>query len=641
MSISSYKAQTTYTYDQGTVVATSGTPQHLGISGSRGNPTTIGYLVQGSNTLNQTFTYYDTGLVQTATDVNGAQTTYTYGTGSCGNSFPTSLSEPLGLPNSMTWNCTGGIQTSVTDENGKTATTNFSTDPDFWRPNSIVDQLSNVKNLTYTGATSAESSLLFSSGSTVDVRQTVDSLGRLHVSQVRQGPSSSTYDSVETDYDSSGRLDRTTLPYGGTAGQTNSSAPSVNVSYDALGRRYQVSDSAGKIVTFTYSQNDVYRITSPAPVGENTKRAQLEFDAIGNLTSSCEITNSTGTGTCGQISTATGYWTKYSYDALGDLIGVTQNAQSSSTQSRAYAYDGLGRMISETNPESGTTTYVYDSDSACGSYAGDLVKTVDSVGNTTCYAYDALHRPTSVTYSGPYSSSSPTKYFVYDSATVNGITMVNTKSRLAEAYTCSSPCTSKITDLGFSYTARGEVTDVYESTPHSGGYYHVNETYWANGMANAISGLSGLPTITYSPDGEGRINSVSASSGQNPLTSTSYNVASETLQVNFGSSDNDSFVYDPNSLRMTKYSFNVNGQSVIGNLGWNAIGTLATLSITDPFNSADNQSCSYSHDDLTRVSSANCGSVFSQTFSYGADGAGAFGNISKAGRVRSSRPIRI
>ena len=541
----------------------------------------------------------------------------------------------------MTWNCTGGIQTSVTDENGKTATTNFSTDPDFWRPNSIVDQLSNVKNLTYTGATSAESSLLFSSGSTVDVRQTVDSLGRLHVSQVRQGPSSSTYDSVETDYDSSGRLDRTTLPYGGTAGQTNSSAPSVNVSYDALGRRYQVSDSAGKIVTFTYSQNDVYRITSPAPVGENTKRAQLEFDAIGNLTSSCEITNSTGTGTCGQISTATGYWTKYSYDALGDLIGVTQNAQSSSTQSRAYAYDGLGRMISETNPESGTTTYVYDSDSACGSYAGDLVKTVDSVGNTTCYAYDALHRPTSVTYSGPYSSSSPTKYFVYDSATVNGITMVNTKSRLAEAYTCSSPCTSKITDLGFSYTARGEVTDVYESTPHSGGYYHVNETYWANGMANAISGLSGLPTITYSPDGEGRINSVSASSGQNPLTSTSYNVASETLQVNFGSSDNDSFVYDPNSLRMTKYSFNVNGQSVIGNLGWNAIGTLATLSITDPFNSADNQSCSYSHDDLTRVSSANCGSVFSQTFSYGADGAGAFGNISKAGRVRSSRPIRI
>jgi len=67
---------------------------------------------------------------------------------------------------------------------------------------------------------------------------------------------------------------------------------------------------------------------------------------------------------------------------------------------------------------------------------------------------------------------------------------------------------------------------------------------------------------------------------------------------------------------------------VVGNLTWNPLGTLASLSITDPFNSADAQTCSYSHDDLTRIASANCGSIWSQTFSYD-----AFGNINKSGSM--------
>ena len=36
-----------------------------------------------------------------------------------------------------------------------------------------------------------------------------------------------------------------------------------------------------------------------------------------------------------------------------------------------------------------------------------------------------------------------------------------------------------LTDLGFSYSARGEVTDAYQSTPHSNGYYRTSAAYWA------------------------------------------------------------------------------------------------------------------------------------------------------------------
>jgi len=623
-------SKTSFTYDQGTVTATTGTPQHVSVSGSRGNTTKIVYSVQGSFTLSRTFTYYDTGNVQSAVDINGAQTTYTYGASSCGNSFVTSISEPLSLSKSMTWNCTGGVTTTATDENGSTLTTTYS-DANFWRANAIEDQLSNTTNMTFNGQTSVEGSLIFNSNaSTSDALTTVDSLGRIHIVQKRQAPGSSMYDSIETDYDSRGHVSRTSLPYSGSAGQTNSSAPDTAKTYDALGRIIEVTDSGGGYFQYFYSQNDVMKEHGPAPAGENTKTRQFEYDSLGRLVSVCEITSLVGAGSCGQNGyVENGYLTAYSYNALGQLTGVSQNSQggSSSKQSRSYTYDLLGRLTSETNPESATTGYTYDTDTSCGTSNGDLVKRTDAVGNVTCYTYDAIHRLThTFVHSGSYAPSTPDKYFVYDAATVNGVAMSNVKTRLAEAYTCVSPCGSKITDNGFSYTARGGASDAYSSAPHSSGYYHVALSYWANHALNKISGLSGLPTITFNVDGEGRIYSATASSGQNPLSSIAYSVAGLPTQVNLGSSDSDAFTYDPNTDRMTKYQFNVNGQSVVGQLTWNAIGTLASLVATDPFYSGGNQTCAYSHDDLARIASSNCGSTWAQTFTYD-----AFGNLSKTG----------
>jgi RHS repeat-associated protein len=617
-------SQTNYNYDETSVVSTSGTPQHISVSGSRGNLTSTNYYTNGTTYLTKRMTYFDTGKVQTMTDVNGAQTTYTYGV--CGNSFATTVAEPLNLQRSMTWNCTGGAQTAFTDENGQTTAISY-TDPYFWRANSATDPANAVRNLAFSGATQSESSLTFNGGnSTSDLLGTLDGLGRNHLTQVKETPGGSNFDSIETDYDDFGRVSRVTLPYVGTAGQTNSSAPAKTTTYDALNRVLRISDSSGGYRSYSYSQNDVYVTRGPSPSGESTKRRQEEFDAGGRLTSVCEITTLSGNGTCAQNSSQTGYWTKYGYDALGRLTSVTQNAQSSSPQTRTYVYDLMGRLTSETNSENGTTTYVYDTDSTCGTSNGDRVKKTDAVGNVTCTAYDALHRPTVSTYpSGSYASVTPAKHFVYDSATVNSVAMTNVKGRLAEAYTCTGSCSSKIADEGFSYTVRGEASDVYESTPNSGGYYHVNQTYWVNSSPNQLT-APGLPTITFTPDSEGRPYRVSASSGQNPVTNTVFNAASLPTSTTYGSGDSDAFSYDSNTNRVTQYQFTVNGQSLTGALTWNADHTLASQNITDAFNSSDSQNCSYAHDDLTRLASVNCGSVFSQTFSYD-----AFGNISKSG----------
>jgi RHS repeat-associated protein len=59
---------------------------------------------------------------------------------------------------------------------------------------------------------------------------------------------------------------------------------------------------------------------------------------------------------------------------------------------------------------------------------------------------------------------------------------------------------------------------------------------------------------------------------------------------------------------------------------WNANWTLGTLAISDGLNSADTQSCTYGYDNLARLTSAGCGSVWSQSFTYD-----AFGNIKESG----------
>jgi YD repeat-containing protein len=197
----------------------------------------------------------------------------------------------------------------------------------------------------------------------------------------------------------------------------------TTTTYDGLNRALLVTDGGGGTTSYTYTQNDVLVNVGPAP---NWQR-QLEYDGAGRLTSVCELsTTLPNIGQCGQNgSQPTGYWTKYTYDAINDLLTVSQNAQPNGTlQTRTYTYDFLGRMTSEQNPETNGAayTYSYDIDTTCGDSRGNLVKRIDALSpaTVTCYAYDRLRRPTSVTYSGGYSSATPSKYYVYDSATVNG-----------------------------------------------------------------------------------------------------------------------------------------------------------------------------------------------------------------------------
>lgn len=662
-------ASSSYGYDQTTPTATSGTPQHVSISGSRGNLTTSTTSTSSTASLSKTFTYYDTGNLNVTTDVNGAQTTYNYSsatnpynsslTASCGNSFVTSISEPLGLSRSMQWNCAGGINPQVTDESGNNVTSSY-TDPDFWRPASVTDQMNNQTKIIYDGEIAVEAALQnFNGGNSVsDSRTTVDGFGRPTFSQRLQTPGGTNYDTTEVDYNNVGQPYRSTMPYTATASPSsdNTTIPATNTTYDALGRVLTVVDKDNGQTSYTYTNNDVLVQVS----GSQVFTKQLEYDGLGRLSSVCEISSTLpGVGTCAQGTSKTGYWTKYTYDALGHLLTATQNAQaaSGSQQKRTFTYDMAGRLTSETNPEtgnngtSGTTTYVYDtipSPGICGGWTGipgDLLQIVRPAGDWTCYEHDLLHRLTAVG-NNSQTTTNPCKRFRYDASgngyvsPPSGATLSNIAGRLMEVETDSG---STITDEWFSYDKDGRLTDVWESTPHSGGYYHTNASYWPTGALDALSGIPGVPTIYYGAsngsglDGEGRITQVTASSGTAPVTSVSYSTSSTTnylgalIGVTFGSGDSDAFTYDSNTGRMgansttPAYTFTVNGKTDSGTLTWNSNGTLAKLVVNDTIpGTADSQTCTYGYDDLQRVSNVTCGTFWVQNFTYD-----AFGNIVK------------
>ncbi len=72
-------------------------------------------------------------------------------------------------------------------------------------------------------------------------------------------------------------------------------------------------------------------------------------------------------------------------------------------------------------------------------------------------------------------------------------------------------------------------------------------------------------------------------------------------------------------------------------LTWNPIATLESLGVTDPFFSGGNQTCNYTHDDMSRIASANCGSPWAQTFRLRC----ASVTLARAGRFRFNRLIPI
>ena len=176
-------------------------------------------------------------------------------------------------------------------------------------------------------------------------------------------------------------------------------APGSNVywtfyTYDGLARMSNIYPPDGASFTYySYSGNTV-TVTDPAGHSKTFTR-----DAWGNLTKVQEPDPSLGTVA-----------TNYTYDILNHLIQVSM-PRGSNTQTRTFNYNTgntVGAfLLSATNPETGTVTYTYNSDST-------VHTKTDAKGQQFTYSYDSYKRVTQVSVGG-----NSLRTFMYDNNTLD------------------------------------------------------------------------------------------------------------------------------------------------------------------------------------------------------------------------------
>jgi RHS repeat-associated protein len=523
---------------------------------TRGDLLTANQYMPGNTTLTFSNTFNGNGTLKTSKDPAGVSTSYTYG--DC-NGFGLTQVTVGSLATSATYGtvgCDGGVPVTATDANGNVTHfgyTNVSTgvaDP-YYRLSSVTDPYNNV-SANYYAPTYTESGMSFGS-SEMELTTELDGYGRVLRTQRQQGPGSSNYDTVSYTYSQSttggqGAIRTTSMPCSVAGNVDCGSTGATATQFDYMGRPSTITDSTdvngSRVRTFTYSQNDVEMTLSPAPPGENTKSVLMETNGLGMQTIACPIVTSTlpAGSSCGANTAGTGYPLT---NAITSGTGTFTTTTTLGSQTRTKVFDAVGRITSETYPESGTTTYYYDSQSpSCTASNGRLTEKKDAKGNILCYSYDSYGRLSKVAANGTLCH-----LYFYDNSTgfsgtipngPNGqIVISNPLGHMVEAAT-SNCLTTLITDEWFSYDSLGRVTNEWELTPHStvNGthvYYQATETYNANGVpaTETFAGIDASNTVvTYGIDGEGRWTSAEIGSASE-ITSVAYNAAQQPTLIEY------------------------------------------------------------------------------------------------------------
>jgi RHS repeat-associated protein len=646
---------------------------------TKGNLTKTSVLAGGTTFIGQTSpnTYNSNGTIATRYDLANNVTTYAYASGGysdCGSlactsltsyPFPTTITYTNGLHSSATWDGLGGVKLTDVDVNSQTTTYGYDTGPcgsgladPVWRLGSETDPNMNDLCLSADKDFYPYEMTLYFGSSVYDKTVSPDGYGRVIDTQIAQSNAFANFDTVSTTYTwpSSTNAGYYTVfqsvPCSATSvGAFCSSSYGLTTLYDVLGRVISATESGTNGVTY-YIYNvptssstvaidaTVSRQPAPSWDGEHVKSVEVEHNGLGQLTRRCAI-NQTGSGNaCGMaFNTVAGILTTYAYSEPS--AGSYKIVATRETQTKTNYSDGLGRKTQTIMPETGTWNYYYDSvttPSCPSGYTGaigQLEAVTDPNGNKLCYKYDSLNRVIGIN-----ADMSTCRHFYYD-ATYGTVpagvsTPTNTNGRIAEASTdnCSG---TLYTDEWMSYDADGNVLDKWESTPNSGTYFHTTATFYGNGAVNTLKIANPSSTTqTWGLDGEGRPTSLSTTGGGGvtAVSAVTYNPASQPTNIAIGpNSDYDSYVYDPNTQRMTNFAFQVGSYQKSGVLTWNPIGSLKSLAITDGFYSAGTTTntmglaTSPGYDDYGRLLYVDSGvsGGWGQTFSYD-----DFDNITKA-----------
>jgi YD repeat-containing protein len=202
--------------------------------------------------------------------------------------------------------------------------------------------------------------------------------------------------------------------------------------------------------------------------------------------------------------------TLYQYDALGNLLRVDQkgSAPSDSTQwrTRTFTYDSLSRLVTATNPESGTIIYGYDANGNALHKSSPAPNQTGTAVQTISYCFDVLDRMSGKGYGAQSCPlASPVVSYVYDS----GINSVGRMSSLSDQAGSST----------FSYDVIGRIKT--ETRSMVGISKNMGYSYYLNGSVKSITYPSNR-VVTYTSSAAGRITAAVDGNGTQYISNATY-----------------------------------------------------------------------------------------------------------------------
>lgn len=435
------------------------------------------------------------------------------------NAYPTSTTRGnpsgLNLTSSATYSFNTGLVATLTDENSRVTTNYYNSDS--LRLDHTTYPDGGEKHLTYSDALVADANGEYHSyvdeaikldapGGTpryVTSRQFFD--GRGATARVFSGYTSTNgWSAQDIEYDVMGRAYRTSNPYYASGNSTAINAEGfwTTSTFDQLGRVTQVTMPRGdNNVSLTTSVSISYSGVYTTMTDQGGKVSRRKIDALGRLIRLDEPTSS-GLG----ATTSPNQATSYDYDALDNLVHITQGAQH-----RYFKYDSLSRLIRERQVEQATNASYNLSDTLTGNSSwsrkidynssGLITSSYDARGVQTTFSYDALNRITQVSYS----DSTPTAHYYYDLQTLPSGAPSYTKSNTAGRLLAAT-YGSGATGTYFAYDAMGRVITQKQVTGSN--TYSLSYAYNHGGLLTSQTYPSGR-TLTHAYDEGGRISSLS------------------------------------------------------------------------------------------------------------------------------------
>lgn len=331
--------------------------------------------------------------------------------------------------------------------------------------------------------------------------------------------------------------------------------------YNQLGQLKTAKTAAGHPTVYTYDADGNGDVVTDA-LGRKT---DSDYDPLGRLAKTLQDV--------GGINAKT----EFKYDAQDRLVRVTDPKNLNTD----YGYNGFGDQIRLSSPDTGVSTFTYDS-------AGNRKTATDARGITESYSYDALNRMTGVVYP----TSSLNVGYAYD----------NVPAVCAAGETFTKGQLTLMTDgsgsTQYCYDRFGNTVRKVQTT--SDKVFTVRYGYSLAGQLNSVTYPDGA-LITYHRDGQGRITRVDAaragagSTSEILLSQASYHPFGPVATWVYGNGRTMSRPVDQDYRTVAIHDPGLDGLSV--GFGFDPVGNLDKLTPAG----ASNALLAYSYDALNRL----------------------------------------